>query len=530
MRGREGNALLTAALRDAALVAAPLLTAALLFACAHGAPAPGDPDLRTQASPPLLASGPPAAQVALPAPGHPTVAVRLHFAAGSVDDPPGKEGLTALTAAVMAEGGAGTLSSSGVARALYPMAAELEVVLDKETTVFAVRCPEADVERLTALLADVVLRPRFDPGAFERLRSRALDAVSKGLRSADDEELAKEALSGMLFAGHPYGHPTPGTVAGLRSIALGDVKAHWRRVFVRARLTVGAAGGYAGDLPGRIAGALASLPLGAARGPLPVPGAVGPRFLLVEKASAPTAISMGFRWDVKRGHPDFPALVAAVSALGEHRQGSAFRLFRQLRELRGLTYGAYAYPEHFVQGPGSALPAPNHARTFQAFTVWVRPVEPQQRIFALRAALHEVGRWARDGLDEEELGRVKRFLAGYTLAFDQTDARRLGSALDDLFYGLDRPWLPTLRERIAALTLADVNGAIRRHVDPARLRVAIATHGAEAMAAEMRSGAPSPITYPSPKPPELTEADRLIARLPLEGEVKVVKVSELFER
>ena len=89
---------------------------------------------------------------------------------------------------------------------------------------------------------------------------------------------------------------------------------------------------------------------------LPPPVTRAPRFLLVEKPSAPTAISMGMTWDVRRGDPDFPALVVAVSALGEHRQGSAFRLFKELREVRGLNYGAYAYPEHFVQAPGSALP------------------------------------------------------------------------------------------------------------------------------------------------------------------------------
>ena len=156
---------------------------------------------------------------------------------------------------------------------------------------------------------------------------------------------------------------------------------------------------------------------------------------------------MGFSWDVRRGDPDFPALVVAVSALGEHRQGAAFRLFEELREIRGLNYGDYAYPEHFVQAPGGALPAVNHPRSYQEFTVWIRPVEPQHRLFAIRAALYEIDRWAKQGLSQEELDRVKQFLAGYTLTFDQTDARKLGYALDDRFYGLERPWLETLRAR-----------------------------------------------------------------------------------
>ena len=507
------------------------LCAAAAAACAGSRPrAPGG-DVRTEAGPPFLAGSP---RVGLPAPAHPTVTFRLLFRAGSADDPPGKEGLTALTAAVMAEGGTEKLSSAELLRALYPMAAELDVVLDKETVVFSGRCPKEALPRFLPILEDVVLHPRFEPSDFQRLRSRALDAIEKALRTEDDEELAKEALSLVLYAGHPYGHFDGGTVEGLKSITLDDVKAHWRRVFVASRLTVGVAGGYEGDLPARLATDLAALPAGTPRAPLPAPAARGPRFLLVEKASTPTAISMGFTWEVKRGDPDFAALALAVSALGEHRQGPAFRLYRQLREIRGLNYGDYAYAEHFEQASGSAFPAVNHARSHQEFTIWIRPVEPQHRLFAIRAALHETARWARDGLTQEELDRVKRFLAGYLLTFDQTDSRRLGYALDDLFYGLAAPWLPTLRARIASLSLEEVNAAIRRHVDPARLRVVVATHGAAALASEIRHAAASPITYAVAKPKEVLEADEVIQRFPLgvrgPEDVKVVKVEELFER
>ncbi len=439
---------------------APLALALACCACAGpSAQAPGaDPDsIRTQASPPLVA-GRASRLVGLPVPAHPTVSVRLFFVSGAVDDPPGKEGLTALTATLMAEGGTVKLGAGELSEALYPMAAELSAVTDKETTVFAGRCPKGALERFLPILEDVVREPRFDPGEFERLRTRAIDAIEKGVRTEDDEELAKQALSLALHRGHPYGHFTGGTVEALRALTLDDVKAHWRRVFVVARLTIGAAGGYEGDLPARIERDLSALPRGSARPPLPAPVTRAPRFLLVEKKTTPTAISMGFTWEVKRG----------------------------------------------------------------------------DRLFAVRAALREVDRWARRGLSQDELDRVKRFLAGYTLSFDVTDTRRLGYALDDAFYGLARPWLETLRSRLPSLTLEEVNGALRRHVDPARLRMVIVTHGAAELASEIRSGAPSPITYPVPKAAEVLEADRVIERFPLgvtgPEDVKVVKVEELFER
>jgi zinc protease len=505
-----------------------LVAAALALACGHSSP-----ETRTVTSPPLLAADD-ADRIGLPAAAHPTVAIRLEFYTGSVDDPPGKEGLTALTTAVMAEGGTERLSSSELVRALYPLAAELSAHTAEETTVFVGRCPKVALERFLPIMEDVVLRPRFDPQEFERLKSRAIDVIEKTLRTEDDEELGKETLSLVLYGGHPYGHFTGGTVAGLTAIGLDDVKAQWRRVFTRARLVVGAAGGYEGDLPSRIAQDLAPLTAGARRRPVPPPQTKAPRFLLVEKTSTPTAISMGFTWEVKRGDPEFPALVVAVSALGEHRQGAAFRLFKELREVRGLNYGDYAYPEHFEQAAGSALPEVNRPRSHQEFTVWLRPVEPHHRLFAVRAALYEIDRWVRDGLSPDELDRVRQFLLGYTLMFDQTDSRKLGYALDDRFYGLPRPWLEMLRARLPSLTVDEVNAAVRRHVDPARLRIVVATHGAAELASEIRSGAPSPITYTVPKPEEVLEADKVIERFPLgvagPNDVKVVKVEELFER
>ncbi|MFL5272418.1 MAG: M16 family metallopeptidase [Anaeromyxobacteraceae bacterium] len=510
----------------AASLAAPL--AAIVLACGHGGEGGA---LRTRASPPLVV-GP--MTVALPAPSHPTVALRVAFRAGSVDDPPGKEGLTALTAAVLVEGGTEKLASAELARALFPLAAELSANVDKELTVLAGRCPRATLERFLPILEDVVLRPRFDPQDFERLRSRALDALEKTLRTEDDEALAKEALALELYRDHPYGHPTTGTVEALRRVTLEDVKAQWRRVFTRARLVVGVAGGYEDDLGARLARALAALPEGAPPAPVPPPQGEAPRFLLVEKGSTPTAISMGFTWDVKRGDPDFPALVVAVSALGEHRQGAAFRLFKELREVRGLNYGDYAYPEYFEQASGSALPQVNRPRSRQEFTLWLRPVEPQHRLFAVRAALREVDRWANRGLTAAELDRVRSFLLGYTLTFTQTDARRLGYAIDDRFYGLEPGWLETLRARLPALTVDEVNAAVRRHVDPARLRIVIATRGAAELASEIRSGAPSPITYAVAKPKDVLLADKEIERFPLgvrgPDDVRVVKVEELFER
>ena len=67
----------------------------------------------------------------------PLVTVRLVFRTGSASDPKGKEGLAALTAAMLAEGGTRRLTYDQVVEALYPMAVNVSYQTDKEMTTFS---------------------------------------------------------------------------------------------------------------------------------------------------------------------------------------------------------------------------------------------------------------------------------------------------------------------------------------------------------------------------------------------------------
>src|SRR5207253_5674734 len=133
-----------------------------------------------------------------------------------------------------------------------------------------------------------------------------------------------------------------------------------------------------------------------------------PRYLLVEKQADSTAISCGFPWALSHGDPDWPAMSVARSAFGEHRQFNG-RLMQRLRELRGLNYGDYAYIEHFEQQGGNAATAQlGRARHQQDFTIWIRPVQNENRLFALRTALYELGRTlGEEPFSEEEVAQTK---------------------------------------------------------------------------------------------------------------------------
>lgn len=470
--------------------------------------------------------------VRLDAPTHPWVAFRIQFRAGSADDPPGKEGLTALCADVMAQGGTRSLSSTELNARLFPWAAELGVQTDKELTTFVARAHADHLEPFSAILAEVVTAPRWDPKELERLRKSAVDDLTFRLRTGDDESLGKEALQAFLFRGHPYGHYSGGTVQGLGAATVDECKAHVARVFNRRRLTIGLAGRVDDALVARLTTALAVLPDGDAPAAIPELHPPASRLLVVDKAAGTAAaISAGLPLAVERDDPDFFPLWLGISAFGEHRQMGG-RLFDDLRGKRGLNYGDYAYAEHFAQEGWGTLPLTNVARTRQYFSIWIRPVEPKNRLFATRAMLWELDRLVKDGLTETEVSRARGFLKGYTLLFDQTDSRRLGYALDERFYGAPGH-LQRFRAALDGLSAAEVNAALKRHLDPARLHLVVVTPDGAGFVEAVKSGAPTPITYASPKPAGLLAEDEVIARFPFgvkPEEIELVKPEQLFER
>jgi zinc protease len=163
--------------------------------------------------------------------------------------------------------------------------------------------------------------------------------------------------------------------------------------------------------------------------------------------------------------------------------------------------------------------------------VWIRPVEPQNAHFALRAARYELDRLVGDGLTAEEFEGTRQFLLKNAAILVQTQDARLGYALDSQFYGVP-DYTEFVRERLARLTLKQVNDAIRRHLGSDRMQIVMVTKDGEALKAQLVGGAVSPISYNSPKPKELLEEDKVIERYPIQlapGDVTIVPVDRVFE-
>ena len=205
---------------------------------------------------------PESALVLLPVASDPTVSFRVWFQVGSQDDPPGKEGLAALTASMLAEGSTRQHSYQQIVDLLYPMAADYSASASVEMTIISGRVHRDNLSGFYRLLSQAILSPGFRQEDLDRLKSDTLSFLSSSLRYASDEDLAKAVLYQEIFAGTPYGHLPAGLIDSVQSITLDDVRAFYRAHYTRDNVVIGLGGGYDPATVDRLRADLAKLPAG----------------------------------------------------------------------------------------------------------------------------------------------------------------------------------------------------------------------------------------------------------------------------
>jgi zinc protease len=462
----------------------------------------------------------------------PLVSIRLLFMTGAASDPPGKEGVASLTAALLAEGGSRAMPYDEIVEAFYPMAVGFGWQTDKEMTVFSGTTHVDNLEKYYTIIRDMLLDPGFREDDFTRLKSDAVNYLKTSLRQGNDEELGKEYLYNIIYDGHPYEHNNMGTVSSLEKLTLDDVRAFYKQNYTQSNLVVGLAGGYPSTFTARLMSDFGKFPKGgAAQKKFSQPKvSPGMRVEIIQRETRATAISMGFPITVNRSHKDWPALALAASYLGQHRS-SVSHLYQRLREARGLNYGDYAYVEYFPRGMFQFMPDPNLGRSTQIFQIWIRPVEPQNSMFALRAALYEYDKLVREGMKQEDFEAIREFLVKNANVLTSTQGARLGYALDSRYYGTPE-YTSFMRTSLSKLTLADVNRAIKQHLSTDRMRIVMITKDAEALRDALVKGTPSPITYNSPKPADIMAEDKIIEKYKVNvrpEQVVIVPVDKVFQ-
>ena len=462
----------------------------------------------------------------------PLVTIRLVFTTGAASDPADKPGVAAMTADILGDGGTKTLNYKQVTDALYPMATGIQSYVDKEMTTFVGQTHIDNLDKFYALMKEAILTPGWRAEDFTRLRDDHVNALRVGLRGNNDEELGKEALYQTIYTGHPYAHENLGTVAALQKITVADLEAFHHQHYTQANLIIGLAGGYPAGFADRVKKDFAALPVGPAdRVDFPQPTALTRNHAtLIEKDTRSVAWSIGFPIAIKRGDPDFPALLVAQSWFGQHRE-SGGELYNRMREIRGLNYGDYAYIEYFPRGMFQFEPDPNIARHQQIFQIWIRPVEAPNAVFSLRLAMFELDKLVKSGIPAADFEKTRSFLSKYVNILTKTKSAELGYAIDSKYYGM-QDYNEYLKSALAKLTVADVNRAVKQYLRSDNVQIIGVAKDTAAIKTAMTSSAATPIHYNATKPQELMDEDKTVEVWPLAlkpEDIKITQVNTIFE-
>jgi len=405
----------------------------------------------------------------------PLIALEFAVRGSAEQDPADKPGVSNLAASLLDEG-AGPYDSAAFHDLLDRKAIELSFRSGRDYLRGTLRTLKDHRDEAFDLLRLALTEPRFDAATVERIRAQIISRLQR--ESVSPNDMASRNWWATAFPDHPYGRPVNGTLDSLPRITIDDLKAYTGRVLGRDNLKIA----IVGDIDAAGAAELLDRTFGGLRAKaelVPVanvaPQGLGRR--LVIPLDVPQAVVTFGGPGVSRSDPDFMAAYIVNHILG----GGSFssRLYREVREKRGLAYGIH---ESLIWLNSSALLIGSTATRADATAQSIEIIE------------REITRMAEEGPTEEEFEKAKTYLKGsFALGLDTSN--RIASQLvqmqiDDL--GIDyverRPAL------IDAVTLSDAKRVAKRMLSGLLITVVgrpagvTSTEGGVAGAAPAHSG------------------------------------------
>jgi len=380
----------------------------------------------------------------------PVIALSLGFRGGAALDPEGKLGLASMVSGLLDEG-AGDLDSQAFQGRLNDLSINLRFDAGLDDFSGDLKTLSENRDAAFDLLRLALTAPRFDAEPVERVRNQLLSILAAD--AEDPNYVAARRWYSAAFPNHPYGRPVDGTPETIKTITPADLHDFARKRLAKDNLTIGVVGDItAAELAPLLDSTFGALPDHAAPAPVPdaVPQSAGD--VLVIPRDIPQSVVVFGEQGVKRDDPDYYAVYVLNYILGGG--GFTSRLTREIRELRGLAYSVYTYPNPL-----------DHAALIMGGTA-TRNKRVKESVDLVREIWGGVH---KDGVTAEELADAKSYLTGsFALRLDTTSklaAILVYIEMNDL--GID--YLDRRNALIEAVTLDDLKRVAGRVFDPARL-------------------------------------------------------------
>jgi zinc protease len=379
----------------------------------------------------------------------PLVNFRLAFRTGDAFDPPELPGLTDMMADMLAEG-TETRTSRQIAEEAARYGATLNAGASSDYTMISASSLSTFAAPVLELLTEVALHPAFPESELALVKANVQQNLIA--QRAQPSFLATEALARVLFDRHPYSvvAPTPESIEATTRERLQEFH---RGRFVPNNAVLFAVGDVRREETLRRIEELFGhwQPGEVPEADFPAPPARTSRtaYVVNRPGSAQTNIIVA-NLGITRTHPDYFPLLVMHTILGAT---ASSRLFMNLREEKGYTYGAY-----------TSLDARRHSGSFRASTEVRTPVTG----LSLKEIFYELGRIRDEDVTEKELADAKAYLTGTFPIRLETQDGLMEQLVQITMHELPADYLHTYRDRVQAVTLEEVRRVANLYVTPDR--------------------------------------------------------------
>jgi len=385
-------------------------------------------------------------------PSLPMVDIEVTFDAGSARD--GKQhGIASLTSTLL-KTGAGKWNADQIAARFESVGAQFHTGAGIDSATLSLRTlTEAKLLNKSLETMQVVLtQPIFAKVDFERDQKRVLAGIKQ--REESPAALASLAFNKAVFGQHPYAYSSSGYADTVTKLTPANLKAFYQQYYVTANAMVVIVGDVNKAHAEKIAEQLiAGLPKGqkpSALADVKLPEKATRQSIIFP--STQTHILVGMT-GMHRKDPDYFALYMGNHILGG--SGLVSKMFKEIREKRGLAYSAYSYF------------SPRAKKGAFTLGLQTKNSQTQQALKVLNQTLND---FIEKGITEAELIAAKKNITGgFVMRFDTN--RKLMSYLSMIgFHDLPLDYLETFPQKIDALTVADIQEAFKRRVIPSLLQ------------------------------------------------------------
>ena len=393
----------------------------------------------------------------------PLVSYRLAFLAGDAHEKNDEFGLNSALAAMLTEG-TENYTSLQLAEEIERLGASISASSGDDNTVIGASALSLYTSDVLRLMAEIVLNPTIPESELDLYRRNSIENLK--FQRSQASFLANEQTARILYGEHPYGTISP-TQADVEKLSREALISRHKRTFIPNNAIFFVVGNIERDeIIGEIKEKFGDWQRGQTETiEFPTLATRTEKTLTIvdRQGSAQSNIVLS-SLAIERKNPDYFPFLLMNQILGA---GASSRIFMNLREEKGYTYGAY-----------SRFDTKRLAGDFEA-TAEVRTAVTGE---SLKEFFYELNRIRDEQVSEVELQDAKNFLAGVFPIRAETQEGLTGLIVSQKLADLPDDYLQTYRDKVNAVTIEEVERVAKKYIQPDKMAIVIVGDGADVLA------------------------------------------------